>query len=81
VVRGQDRGPELEKVLCDWIALLRSRGLDPSSDPAHNNLTATLGALNIETRDVLECDPKIAAFVDLFRNAIEHCGKTTEAAL
>jgi Concanavalin A-like lectin/glucanases superfamily len=78
---GKIAGPEMEKVLCDWIALLRSLGLDPSSDPAHQNLTATLEALNSKTHDVLECDPQIAAFLDLLRNAVENCGKTTEAAL
>ena len=77
---GKIAGPEMEKVLCDWIALLRSRGLEPSSDPAHNNLTAALEALKIETHDVLTCDPKIAAFLDLFRSAVENCGKTPETA-
>lgn len=78
---GKIAGPEMEKVLCDWIALLRALGLDPGDGPASKALSAALAELKIDTYDVLKCDPKIAAFLELLRKAVENCGKTTEVAL
>ncbi len=78
---GKIAGPEMEKVLCEWIALLRALGVDPGNDPAHNVLSATLTELKTDTYDVLKCDPEIVVFLNLLRKAVENCGTTTEVAL
>jgi hypothetical protein len=78
---GKIDGPEMEKVLCHWIVLLRALGVDPGEGPASNDLLSAVAELKIDTYDVLKCDPKIAAFLELLRKAVENCGKTTKVAL
>ena len=72
-------GPAMAQALCDWIALLRSLGLDPVGDPDYQALLAAAAAVDVNGRDLLECDPKIAAFLELLRKAVENCGKTAGA--
>jgi hypothetical protein len=72
-------GPAMAQALCDWIALLRSLGLDPVGDPDYQALLAAAAAVDVNGRDLLECDPKIAAFLELLRKAAENCGKTAGA--
>jgi Concanavalin A-like lectin/glucanases superfamily len=78
---GKIAGPEMEKVLCTWIALLRALGIDPSGDSAGNVLSAAIAELKIDPYDLLKCDPEIAAFLELLRKAVENCGKTKKVAL
>lgn len=78
---GKIAGPEMEKVLCDLIALLRALGLDPGGGLANNALAATIAEMKIDSHDLLKCDPMMAAFLELLRSAEENCGKTTEVAL
>lgn len=75
---GNIDGPEMEKVLCDWIATLRMLGVDPYSSPAQEALDAALTTIKIDSHDLLKCDPKIAGFLKLMRNASDNCGKTKE---
>lgn len=75
---GKIAGPEMEKVLCDWLSLLRALNLDPGSDPANNAPDAIVAELKIDGDDLLQCDPKFAAFLNLLRQAYETCGKTPE---
>jgi hypothetical protein len=75
---GKITGPEMEKVLCDWVSLLRALNLDPENDPANNALDAVLAEMKLDSQDVLKCDPKFAAFLKLLRKALENCGKDPE---
>jgi hypothetical protein len=68
-------------VLCDWIARLSALGLDPGDGPASNALSAALAELKIDTSEILKCDPKFAAFLELLRKASENCGNRVEVAL
>jgi hypothetical protein len=76
---GKIAGPEMEKVLCDWVSLLRALDLDSGSDPASSALDATVAEMKIDSHDVLQCDPKFAAFLTLLRKVLENCYKTPEA--
>jgi hypothetical protein len=61
--------------LCDWIALLRGFGIEPSDDVAHAALVSSFGRHRKEADALFKCDPKTAAFLDLLRNAEATCGK------
>jgi hypothetical protein len=76
---GDIDGPEMETALRDWIVLLRSVGIDPFGEPTNPALAAAIAKVGIDGRDLLKCDPKIAKFLDLLRNAAEKYGKTAEA--
>jgi hypothetical protein len=73
---GKIAGPEMEKVLCHWIALLRALGIDPEGGAAGTALLAAIAELKIDPSDLLKCDPEVAAFLELQRKAVENCGRT-----
>jgi hypothetical protein len=72
---GKIDGPEMAAALCDWIALLRGFGIEPSDDVAHAALVSSFGRHRKEADALFKCDPKTAAFLDLLRNAEATCGK------
>lgn len=77
---GRIDGPEMAQVLCDWVALVRTLGFDPVSSAASTALTGAVADLKIDPRSILDCDPKIAAFIELLRDAAANCATTTEVA-
>jgi hypothetical protein len=77
---GNIAGPEMEQVLCDWIALLTARGLDPGRGPGNDLLSHIRAALKKEIDTLLKCDPKFAAFLTLLHNAEENCAREPEGS-
>jgi hypothetical protein len=72
---GDIAGPEMEKVLCDWIATLRSLDIDPGGGPGQDALADALAQINIDSYGLLKCDPEIAGFLELMKSAVDKCGK------
>ena len=72
---GKIDGPDMAAALCDWIALLRGLGIEPTDAVANGALASSFGGHRKEADALFKCDPKIAAFLALLRNAEATCGK------
>jgi hypothetical protein len=71
---GSVKGPEMRRVLCDWVGLLRSFGVDPWSDPEGNILWKEIASLPIDGGGIAKCDKDFAAFAEMLAEVVATCG-------
>ncbi len=76
LARGQDRQPEMRKLLADWCAWLRLVGIDPCGDDEFQAFKRS-ECWKLIQRELkgLDCDPQVPALMRLF---VEGCGCSSE---